>query len=79
MLPKHRLQLDLAAAGLSSLGRSEGHVHDALLRLSAWLSPEHPAPPADALDRSKAEARLHANTRALFGPAPRRPGTSTPW
>ncbi|OGA60851.1 MAG: hypothetical protein A3G81_24045 [Betaproteobacteria bacterium RIFCSPLOWO2_12_FULL_65_14] len=65
-----RLQLDLAAAGLSSLGRSEGHVHDALLRLSAWLSPEHAAPPGNTLDRSKAEARLHANTRALFGPRP---------
>ena len=65
-----RLQLDLAALGLSSLGRSEGHVRDALLRLSAWLSAERGAPAGDALDRSKAEARLHANTRALFGPRP---------
>ena len=64
------LQLDLAAAGLSSLGRSEGHVRDALLRLSAWLSAERGEPPGDSLDRTKAEVRLHANTRALFGPRP---------
>jgi pyruvate kinase len=67
-----RLQLELAALGLSSLGRSEGHVRDALLRLSAWLSPEPSASSSagDTLDRTKAEARLHANTRALFGPRP---------
>ncbi len=64
------LQLELAALGLSSLGRSEGHVRDALLRLSAWLSAERLPSPSDYLDRTKAEARLHANTRALFGPRP---------
>ena len=32
-----RLQLGLAAAGLSSLGRSEGHVRDTVLRVCAWL------------------------------------------
>jgi pyruvate kinase len=35
-----RLQLDLAALGLSSLGRCEGHVRDTLLRLCGWLSGE---------------------------------------
>jgi len=32
------LQLELAALGLSSLGRSEGHVRDTLLRLDGWLA-----------------------------------------
>ena len=32
-----RLQLELAAVGLSSLGRCEGEVRDTLLRLCAWL------------------------------------------
>ncbi|MBI4206351.1 MAG: pyruvate kinase [Betaproteobacteria bacterium] len=66
------LQLELAALGLSSLGRSEGYVHDALLRLLAWLSGERGDDlKADArLNRAKAEALLHANTRALFGPRP---------
>jgi pyruvate kinase len=34
------LQLELAALGLSSLARCEGHVLDTLLRLCAWLSNE---------------------------------------
>ncbi len=70
----HRLQLDLAAVGLSSLGRCEGHVHDILLRLCAWLAGKcSDAMAADAharLDRAKAERILHANTVALFGPRP---------
>src|SRR5512140_826802 len=40
-LRKHnvrQLQLDLAGLGLSSLGRSEGHVHDTLLQLEGWLT-----------------------------------------
>jgi len=67
-----RLQLDLAAAGLSSLGRSEGHVADTLGRLARWLG----APAGDgaggdaALDWGAAEKLLHENTRALFGPRP---------
>jgi len=68
-----RLQLELAAVGLSSLGRSEGHVHDTLLRLAAWLGGERgDALPAadDRLDWHKAEALLHRNTAALFGPHP---------
>ena len=63
-----RLQLGLAAAGLSSLGRSEGHVRDTVLRLCAWLSGEHPVP--HPLDRARAETLLHENTYALFGPRP---------
>jgi pyruvate kinase len=68
-----QLQLELAALGLSSLGRSEGHVRDTLGRLAGWLG----IPLAGArrhaaagLDKSTAEATLHANTRALFGPHP---------
>jgi pyruvate kinase len=71
----HRLQLELAAVGLSSLGRSEGHVRDTLLRLVAWLAGAHGdamMPDTDErLDWAKAERILHANTRALFGPRPR--------
>ena len=62
-----RLQLGLAAAGLSSLGRSEGHVRDTVVRLCAWLSGEKNAEP-DPLDRTRAEALLHENTYALLGP-----------
>ena len=62
-----RLQLGLAAAGLSSLGRSEGHVRDTVLRLGAWLSGEKDSVP-DPLDRTRAETLLHENTYALFGP-----------
>lgn len=69
-----QLQLDLAGLGLSSLGRSEGHVYDTLLRLVGWLgtpdsdSQGHDEP--DVLDTDTAEAILHENTRALFGPRP---------
>lgn len=70
----HRLQLDLAAVGLSSLGRCEGHVRDTLLRLCAWLGGDRCDAIAAAnqgrLDQSKAEAILHANTRSLFGQRP---------
>lgn len=68
-----QLQLDLAALGLSSLGRSEGHVHDALVRLGGWLGmrPQRGRRRAAAeLDTTEAETQLHANTRALFGPHP---------
>jgi pyruvate kinase len=70
----HRLQLELAAVGLSSLGRCEGHVRDALRRLYAWVSGDYrgamASGPANDLDWSSAEALLHKNTRALFGPRP---------
>ena len=69
-----QLQLDLARLGLSSLGRSEGHVRDTLMRLAGWLEPRHArrgaAAAQDELDKSTAEATLHENTRALFGPHP---------
>jgi pyruvate kinase len=71
----HILQLELAALGLSSLGRCEGHVRDTLLQIRAWLSPERgPAPcekSGDPLDWAAAENLLHANTQSLFGPRPR--------
>jgi len=70
-----RLQLELAALGLSSLGRCEGHVRDTLSRLCAWLSDERARAmtvgAGEPLDWSRAEKILHANTRALFGPKPR--------
>ena len=66
-----RLQLELAALGLSSLGRCEGHVRDTLRRIGAWLSGAPTAAGAsEALDSARAEALLHQNTRALFGPRP---------
>ena len=71
----HRLQLELAAVGLSSLGRCEGHVRDTLQRLVAWLSGERDDAMAgesdERLDWARAERILHANPRALFGPRPR--------
>ena len=70
----HTLQLELAALGLSSLGRCEGHVRDTLVRLTAWLSGDRDQAMApdlgQNLDSAKAETILHANTRALFGPPP---------
>ena len=72
------LQLDLAALGLSSLGRSEGHVCDTLSRLQAWLEGDESgkaardkrpgartADPAGAssLDSDKAHALLRENTQ----------------
>jgi pyruvate kinase len=66
------LQLELAALGLSSLGRCEGHVRNTLLRLCTWLArPGAVATAAaDPLDWARAEALLHENTLALFGPPP---------
>ena len=69
-----RLQLELAAIGLSSLGRCEGHVRDTLLRLSAWLDGKRgDALVTDAesgLDQARSERLLHENTRLLLGPRP---------
>ena len=68
-----RLQLELAAVGLSSLGRCEGEVRDTLLRLCAWLDGARgdAGDAGDELNREKAEKLLHENSRALFGPMPR--------
>jgi pyruvate kinase len=69
------IQLDLAALGLSSLGRSEGHARNTLGQLAEWLGVDE-GNAADAskreprLDWAKAQALLHENTRALFGPRP---------
>jgi pyruvate kinase len=69
-----QLQLDLAGLGLSSLGRSEGHVRDTLLRIEGWLKMLHLGGhghfTSDELDTNTAEAILHENTHALFGPRP---------
>ncbi len=68
------LQLELAAHGLSSLGRSEGHVRNTLDWLEVWLSgsrPDSKGMRRDYPDAAEAERLLHANTRALFGPRPR--------
>ena len=69
-----QLQLDLAGLGLSSLGRSEGHVRDTLLRLAAWLDLARGGARGralkDVLDTGAAEGALHGNTRALFGAHP---------
>ncbi len=67
------LQLELAAIGLSSLGRSEGHVLDILERLGAWLANDADraaSDPEDRLDWARARAILHENTHALFGERP---------
>ena len=68
------LQLELARVGLSSVGRSVGHVMDTLARLRAWVEGRPgealEGPPDAGPDRAEAEARLHAHTRALFGPRP---------
>jgi len=69
-----RLQLELAALGLSSLGRTEGHVRNTLEKLATWLGSKDAAATAlqegERLDWARAEALLHENTRALFGPRP---------
>ena len=66
----HRLQLELGAISLSSLGRCEGHVLDTLRRILAWLDPAQDAARASPIDWWQAESLLHANTHALFGPKP---------
>lgn len=70
-----RLQLELAQHGLSSLGRSEGYV---MANLEAVLDRVRDAEGVStatacsvkSIDWSEAEAVLHANTRAIFGPKP---------
>jgi pyruvate kinase len=69
-----KVQLELAAHGLSSLGRCEGHVRDTLDWLAAWLSgaaPNSATARRDYPDAAEAERLLHANARALLGPRPR--------
>ncbi|HNN00915.1 MAG TPA: pyruvate kinase [Turneriella sp.] len=65
----HEVQLQLAALGLSSLGRSEGFVLDNLNRVLHHLGAEDG--PETSLDWAAAERLLHRNTRALLGEHPR--------
>lgn len=68
-----RLQMELAAAGLSSLGRCEGAVRDTLTRLCAWVDGAR-GDMIDAggeLNQETARKLLRKNTRALLGPIPR--------
>jgi pyruvate kinase len=66
------LQRELAALGLSSLGRCEGHVRDTIRRVCAWLAGQRDEATGavDPLDSAAAEVLLQQNTRALFGPPP---------
>ncbi|MFZ5629995.1 MAG: pyruvate kinase [Spirochaetota bacterium] len=64
----HEVQLQLAALGLSSLGRSEGFVLDNLNRVLHYLGAEEG--PETSLDWAMAERLLHRNTRALLGEHP---------
>lgn len=69
-----KLQAELAAYGLSSLGRCEGHVRNTLDWLEVWLTgaaPDSVSARRDYPDAAEAERLLHANARALFGPRPR--------
>jgi pyruvate kinase len=72
------LQEELAALGLSSLGRTESHVLagiEAVLKLlhqlagREWVSPDGWE---RGLEFAEGKARLQANTDALLGPAPRK-------
>lgn len=71
-----KLQLGLWRLGLSSLGRLEGHVLDALELVRARLDdvlarPRDERPAAHARPTwDDAERLLHAHTRALLGPRP---------
>ncbi|MCX5748173.1 MAG: pyruvate kinase [Proteobacteria bacterium] len=75
------LQLGLIRYGLSSLGRLEGHVLDALIKVGERLddalardpasaSAPTPAPVATTLTWEDSSRLLHDHTRALLGPRP---------
>jgi len=64
------LQARLAAAGLSSLGRSEAHVLatvEQVLFLLARLNGREPTPPAAGVALTEGRKILEANARALLG------------
>jgi pyruvate kinase len=75
-----KVQEELAQLGLSSLGRSEGHVLDNLdqvidrLRSQEGMGPAHPSSHAP-IGPADAHRRLEHNATRLFGPAP--PGRTT--
>lgn len=64
----HDLQLELAALGLSSLGRSEGFVLDNINRVMQHLGETALVP--TRLDWAESERLLHRNTKSLLGPKP---------
>ena len=73
-LDQRLLQRMLTEQGLSSLGRCEGHVSDAIQRVirMVQLALQVPADPADAGDGitlGVGQAKLSRNTEALLGPA----------
>ena len=68
------LQQRLRRHGLSTLGRSEGHVTASLRAIEATLAGRDPEPEIHA-QFEQAQARLGANTAALFGPRPAERGT----
>jgi hypothetical protein len=79
-----KLQLELAAHELSSLGRCEGHVQNTLDWLKVWLSGaalNSEGLRRDYPDAAEAERLLHANARGPVRPGPRHRaiGTSTSW
>ncbi len=63
------LQRRLRRHGLSTLGRSEGHVAATLQAIDATLAGRDPTPEVHAAFEH-AQARLQANTTTLFGPRP---------
>jgi pyruvate kinase len=63
------LQRRLRGHGLSTLGRSEGHVAASLDAIDATLAGRDPDP-ATYARFERARARLQANTATLFGPPP---------
>ncbi len=63
------LQRRLRRHGLSTLGRSEGHVVASLRAIEATLAGGDPAPEIHT-QFEQGQARLQANTAALFGPRP---------
>lgn len=72
------LQARLAAAGLSSLGRSEAHVLatvEEVLSVLARLNKREPPPRAAGIALSEGHAFLAANTKGLLGTPPGTRGT----
>jgi len=74
-----RVQMELADLGLSSLGRSEGHVLHSVTQVRARLrdllvahghAVDANGSKTGGLSPGRAEELLHRNARALFGPRP---------
>jgi pyruvate kinase len=66
-----QLQVDLAARGLSSLGRCEAHVLSSVDAVAAWLTGQAGRETDAPADLHEGHALLKRNTEMLFGP--RRP------